>query len=102
MGQRGQAFHKSRSPEEHQRRKQFGDFVQKWRWALDISQAELALQVDVNQSQIDRYEQGLYLPRRDTLEKLADALRLEDSDRLELLNRAGYTVDPPLSLVDTN
>lgn len=94
MKERGKGFHKYRSAQEEHRFSQFGTFVQKKRWMIGESQDKIGKHISLSQPQIARIEQGLHLPRDyNTLEKYAEALRLDSSERHELFRLAGYVIN---------
>lgn len=101
MGRSRHGFHKLRSLEEEQRRGQFGDFTQRRRWDLEVSQEHVAKRAGLSQPQISRIEQGLHLPQDQyRLKKYADALELDGQQRIEFFKLAGYTIDPLSDLTD--
>ena len=51
-----------------------GPAIKSKREELGISQLELAVRAETSQSAINAYEQGKRKPRKDTLQRLADAL----------------------------
>lgn len=95
MGQHDQGFHKLRPVEEEQRLAELGAFIKEQRSRLGLSQEGLGQSVRLSQVQISRIERGEHLPRQYNLERLANALELQDHRRSEFFKLAGYAVDLP-------
>lgn len=55
---------------------EFGQFISQMRKKNKLTQAELARKLDVTDKAVSRWERGLGFPDINTLEALADALRV--------------------------
>jgi transcriptional regulator with XRE-family HTH domain len=91
MPRRGKGFHQRTSSEDT--REAFGAFLSALVWARNLSQAQLGQLAGVSQSAINQYLQGRTIPRQGVLENIADALDLDEGDRVELFRRAGYVME---------
>ena len=69
---------------------ELGALLRHWRRVRGTSQLDLALQAGVSQRHLSFVETGRSTPSRDTLGRLADALRVPFRDRNLLLLAAGY------------
>lgn len=62
-----------------------GDYIRERRCDLDQTRAELARELKVHASQIQRWEDGSQLPRPDTMQRLAKALLIEPWELWQLV-----------------
>ena len=67
---------------------EFGDLLRRLREARRVSQSKLAERSDFDHSYISRLECGSRMPTRDAVDRLADALRVAQPERDELLAAA--------------
>ncbi len=70
-----------------------GVLLRDWRRVRGLSQLDLALEAEVSQRHLSFIETGRSAPSRDTLGRLADALRIPFRDRNPLVLAAGYAPD---------
>jgi transcriptional regulator with XRE-family HTH domain len=71
--------------------KRFGELVGVFRQRACVSQSELARLAGIDASHLNRIERGLRgSPRRKTVEALCRAFLLDEAERAELLDSAGY------------
>ncbi len=70
-----------------------GALLRHWRRVRGLSQLGLALEAGVSQRHLSFVETGRSTPSRDTLGRLADALRIPFRDRNPLILAAGYAPD---------
>jgi Predicted transcriptional regulator with C-terminal CBS domains len=68
---------------------EFGDLLRRMRESRRVSQSKLAERSDFDHSYISRLECGSRMPTRDAVDRLADALRVAQPERDELLAAAG-------------
>lgn len=61
-----------------------------------LSQNHLALLAGLHPAVITRLERGIHEPRRESVERLAEVLELDDRDRARFLIAAGYWPWPEL------
>lgn len=69
----------------------FGPLLRIFRDRSKLSQSRLAEAAGFDHSYVSRLESGTRMPMRDAVLKLAEALRLEESERDALLAAAGFT-----------
>jgi transcriptional regulator with XRE-family HTH domain len=62
------------------------------RWA----QEDLAVAIGSDKSHINRIERGHGVPRKDTLERICEALALSWPERIQIFGLAGYLIDRPV------
>jgi transcriptional regulator with XRE-family HTH domain len=81
--------------------KEFGYKIKKARLARDLSLRALAELAEVDYSYISRLEKGNHTPSRETVTKIAKALKIPEDD---LMIAAGYTPNPskPISARESN
>ena len=68
---------------------EFGDLLRRMRESRRVSQSKLAERSDFDHSYISRLECGSRMPTRDAVDRIADALRVTQDGRDELLAAAG-------------
>jgi transcriptional regulator with XRE-family HTH domain len=54
-----------------------GDYIRERRGDLDMTRADLARELSVHKAQIQRWEDGSYRPRADTMPRLARVLLID-------------------------
>src|SRR5262249_59547647 len=70
-------------------RETFGSLLRRHRRAAGLTQQELAERAGISEDTISNIERGVpHVPRRETLELLAEALRLAPEDRTTFLDAA--------------
>lgn len=68
----------------------FGELLRRMREVRRVSQSKLAERSDFDHSYISRLECGSRMPTRDAVDRIADALRVNQEGRDELLAAAGF------------
>ena len=85
-----------------ERRPPLGVLLREWRGARRMSQLDLALEADLSARHLGFIETGRSQPSRDTVARLADALRVPLRERNALLLAAGYAAHHPESALATS
>ncbi|QYJ80101.1 helix-turn-helix domain-containing protein [Shewanella acanthi] len=75
----------------HQNKQGFAHALKFWRTARNISQEELALRIDSAARHICRLERGDAFPSVKMLDRIASALMLEQTDKINLYCSAGFS-----------
>lgn len=68
----------------------FGGLLKRCREARHVSQSKLAQEASFDHSYVSRLESGARTPTRDAVDRLGEALRLEQIERDSLLAAAGF------------
>ncbi len=87
--------------------KNLGDWIRHYRlrqrqihtgapWA----QEDLAVAIESDKSHVNRIERGHAVPRKETLERICEALALSWPERIQIFGLAGFVVDPPRPTYD--
>lgn len=69
---------------------EFGALLKEYREARRVSQSKLAERADFDHSYVSRLESGARMPTRDAVERLAEALGLDQNAQDALLAAAGF------------
>jgi transcriptional regulator with XRE-family HTH domain len=69
---------------------EFGPLLKGFREARYLSQSKLADRASLCHSYVSRLESGARMPTRESVDRLAAALKLEPEERDRLLNAAGF------------
>ena len=73
----------------------FGRYMKRWRLQRGLSQLDLAVRADVSQRHVSFIETGRSRPRKDVVNKVAEALEVPLRDRNVLLEAAGLAPSYP-------
>ncbi len=68
----------------------FGAVLKRFRESRRVSQSKLAERADFDHSYVSRLESGARMPTREAVERLAEALQLDQNSRDALLAAAGF------------
>jgi len=78
---------------------EFGALLKQYREARRVSQSKLAERAEFDHSYVSRLESGARMPTREAVERLAEAMGLEQSAQDALLAAAGFLPRDIISLL---